>query len=90
VAERLDDHYGSDAWRSMVDDAIRQLPIPDIGLLVDIEADRCFTNLFGSTWRVDLRPHQLVEPAMKEPPLGELRLPEIDDCFEPDWEERAH
>jgi uroporphyrinogen decarboxylase len=89
VAERLDDYYGSDAWRSLVDDAIRQLPIPSIGLLVDIEAGRYFTDLFGSTWRVDLRPHQLVEPALKEPSLDGLKLPEIDDCFDPDWGERV-
>ena len=89
VAERLDTHYGGNAWRDLIDNAIRQLPIPNIGLLVDIEAGRYFADLFGSRWRVDLRPHQLVEPALKEPSLDGLELPEIDDCFDPDWKERA-
>ncbi|NIV39998.1 MAG: hypothetical protein GWN58_64515, partial [Anaerolineae bacterium] len=29
VAERLDAHYGSDVWRSLIDNAIRRLPGPD-------------------------------------------------------------
>jgi hypothetical protein len=39
VAERVDDYYGGDAWRNVVDVAVRQLPIPHIGLHVDIHAD---------------------------------------------------
>jgi len=89
VAERLDAHYGSTGWRGLLDDAIRTLPIPSKGLLVDLDSGRFFTDLFGSTWRVDLRPHQLVEPALKAPSLDDLALPAIDDCFDPDWETRA-
>jgi uroporphyrinogen decarboxylase len=89
VAERLDGYYGSPDWRDLVDDAIRKLPAPSTGLGVDVESGPYFTDLYGTTWRVDLRPHQLVEPPLKEPSLDGYTFPSVDDCFDPDWEERA-
>lgn len=89
VAERLDDHYACNRWRSLVDCAVQQLPIPSDGLLVDEKAGRLFTDVYGTTWRVDARPFHLVEPALKEPSLDGYWLPSTEACFDPDWEERA-
>ena len=90
VKERLDDHYGSDAWRDLVDPAIRGVTIPSVGLLVDLDHGDTYTDLFGSTWRVDRRPMRLIDPPLKEPTLDGYEFPDADACFEPDWEPRVH
>ena len=87
--DRLDDYYGGDTWRGLLDNAIRWLPSPGASMVVDLSAGRYWTDLYGSVWRLDLRPHQLVEPALKEPSLEGYELPAVDDCFDPDWDERA-
>jgi uroporphyrinogen decarboxylase len=89
IAEQLDAHYGSPHWRDLIDPAIRVLPIPSKGLLVDEEADRLFTDAYGTTWRVDARPLHLVTPALTQPSLADYQFPAADACFDPDWEERA-
>ena len=89
MEERLDAFFGSDTWRSLLDNAVRVLPIPSDGLLVDWTAEKYWTDLYGSTWRLDLRPYHLVQPALKEPSLDGFELPDVEDCFDADWEERA-
>ena len=83
----LDDYYGSDAWRGLIDNAVRYLPAKNPGFTFDTTAERTFTDLYGSTWRMDRRPWKLVEPALKEPSLDGLRIPSVDACFPADWEE---
>jgi len=89
VADRLDDYYGDDNWRSFIDNAIRRVPIPTIGLVVDLQAGTCFTDLYGSRWQVDIQPHRLIETPLKKPSLDGFKWPDIEECFDPDWEERA-
>ena len=87
VAERLDVHYGSDVWRSLIDNAIRRLPGPD--LEVRRNNDACHTDLYGSTWRVDRRTFHLVEPALKTPSLEGFAFPDMDTIFEPGWDQEV-
>ena len=75
VAERLDAHYGSAAWRDLLDSAIRHVPGPN--LVVDTNAGPLFTDVYGSVWRVDRRPWHLEQPALKEPSLQGYAFPEV-------------
>ncbi len=89
VAERLDAHYGSSAWRGQIVNAIERLPAPHTGLTWDQHAGQIYRDLFGTTWRVDLRPAEHVAGALASDSLDGYAFPAIDDCFEPDWRERA-
>jgi hypothetical protein len=59
VAERLDAYYGDHVWRNLVDNAIREVPGPNLS--VDGTAGPYYTDLYGSTWQVDCRPFHLVD-----------------------------
>jgi len=83
VAERLDAYYGSDAWRSRVDNAIRRAPGPN--LVVDTTVTPYVTDLYGSLWRTDRRPFHLEKPALETPSLENLRFPDLDALFTPEW-----
>jgi len=87
VAERLDGYYGGNAWRDLVDNAIRRLPAPE--LEVYDRGDPYYTDLYGSTWRVDYRTFHLVEPALKRPLLEGLAFPGLDRIFDAAWEEKV-
>jgi len=87
VAEQLDAYYGGDAWRSLIDDAIRRLPGPE--LEVYDEGEMYYTDLYGSVWQVDHRPFHLVEPVLKTPSLDGFTLPDMDAIFEPGWEKKV-
>ena len=88
VAERLDAYYGGDAWRSLIDNAIRRIPAPE-SLDVHQTGSPYCTDLYGSTWRVDRRIPHLVEPVLKTPSLEGFAFPDLDAIFEPAWEEKA-
>jgi uroporphyrinogen decarboxylase len=87
VAERLDAYYGSDAWRGLIDNAIRRFDFTNLGL--GESASEHYTDLYGSTWRVDHQIPRLVEPALKTPSLEGLVFPSLDAIFEPGWQEDA-
>ncbi len=84
VAERLDAYYGSDDWRKLVDNAIRYLPGPN--LAIDETNGSYYTDLYGTTWRVDRRPFYLVEPALKRPSFEGFTFPDVDTILETAWE----
>lgn len=87
VAEQLDAYYGGDAWRSLIDDAIRRLPGPE--LEVYDRGEPYYTDLYGSVWRVDHRTFHLVEPTLKTPSLDGFALPDMDAIFRPGWERKV-
>jgi uroporphyrinogen decarboxylase len=87
VGERLDAYYGGPAWRDLIDNAIRHVPGPN--LVVETDAGPLFTDVYGSTWRVDRRPFHLEQPALKEPSLRGYAFPEVATLFSDDWKERA-
>ena len=63
VAERLDAHYGSDGWRYLVDSAILRLDFTHLD--IDKSGAKYYTDLYGSTWKVDHRTPLLTDPALK-------------------------
>lgn len=87
VPERLDAYYGSDRWRGLVDNAIRHVPGP--ALVVDEEADTTFTDVFGTTWRVDRRPFHLETPALPEPSFKGYDFPDTEELLARTWDEEA-
>jgi uroporphyrinogen decarboxylase len=87
VAERLDAHYGGDAWRSLVDNAIRRLPAPE--LEPQRTGARTYTDPYGSVWQVDHRMFHLVEPALKVPSLEGFAFPDLELIFNPVWEAKV-
>lgn len=89
VAERLDDYYGGDDWRNLIDNAIRIVPPPNRFLTEYSYVEKYWTDLYGSVWRVDCRPAHLVEPVLKAPSLDGFALPDVNTLFDPDWEEKV-
>ena len=86
MEERLDKYYGSDSWRSAIDNAIYQLPLPSLGINLDLGVES-FTDEYGSVWRTDLRPFSLLKPALSEPSLDGYQFPAVDDLFDDGWAE---
>jgi len=87
VAERLDEYYGGSGWRDKLDLDIRHVPAVEFG--VDTEAERLSTDMFGTVWRVDLRPFHLEVPALKEPSFEGYEFPPTEAFFSEGWRERA-
>jgi uroporphyrinogen decarboxylase len=88
IEERLDDYYGSDAWRRQIDNAIFQLPLPSMEINLDLGEKR-YTDAYGSEWRLDLRPYSLEKPALSGPSLDGYSFPKVDDLFDDDFESKA-
>ena len=87
VAERLDAHYGSVAWRGLLDNAIRRAPAPN--LVVDTGAARLTTDPYGTMWQVDRRPFHLVQPALQSPSLQGYTFPDLDVWFPHELDHQA-
>jgi uroporphyrinogen decarboxylase len=89
VAERLDAHYGSKAWRSLVvehDHILRIGGVNRDGTQVE-ETPSGYIDAFGSRWRTDMRVPHLEEPALSEPSLQGYRFPEAAEFLKPNWRE---
>jgi uroporphyrinogen decarboxylase len=87
VAERLDGYYGSDAWREVLDNAIRRIPSPE--LVVDWDRGPLVTDDYGTTWRIDQRPFHLETPALPEPTLDGYTFPDVDTMLAKQWDREA-
>jgi uroporphyrinogen decarboxylase len=88
IEERLDEFYGDNAWRSKIDNAIFQLPLPSLGINLDL-GKRSYIDAYGSEWRSDLRPFSLEKPALSQPSLANYTFPVVDDLFDADFEANA-
>ena len=87
VSARLDAHYGTDAWRGLIQNAISGVGLP--GTVVDQSAEGEYTtDFYGSRWQINRRPFHLVAPALAEPTLAGYRFPDLDTLFGPDWRAR--
>ncbi len=89
LEERLDAYYGNNKWRTKVDNAIYQLPLPSTSINLELGAEK-YIDAYGSEWRLDLRPFSLSKPALTEPSLDNYKFPEVDSLFDDDWEEKCH
>lgn len=85
VEERLDEHYGSPRWKTLLDSSIRRLPNPNAGVAAYDGVHPYDTDVFGTRWQVDRRPFHLVEPALKEPTLAGYRFPDLDKLLTTQW-----
>jgi len=83
VAERLDAHYGTDAWRSQLDQAIRHAPIPPID--VDLNVKPTVVDAYGTLWQTDRRPFHQLEAPLKEPSLKGYVFPDLDKYVSPEY-----
>lgn len=91
VPEELDAYFGSKDWQTRLWDtvAIMRLPQLGAGLMAEDDRETYFTDVYGTVWRMDVRPYHHEVPALKEPSLEGYRWPTMDEVFDPDWEERA-
>jgi len=85
IEERLDGYYGSNSWRSQIDNAIYQLPLPSLGINLDLGKES-YTDAYGSEWRLDMRPFSLKKPALSRPSLDGYRFPKVSELFDDDFE----
>jgi uroporphyrinogen decarboxylase len=88
VVDRLDEYYGGTAWQHRLDPHIRHVSTTEYAV-VDSEAEKYWTDRFGTLWRVDLRPFHLEEPGLKEPSLEEYEFPSTESFFSEGWRDRA-
>jgi uroporphyrinogen decarboxylase len=88
VEARLDAHYGSPAWRDVLDCDIVRVKGANL-IMLEVPNARSYTDPYGSVWRTEGRPYHLIEPPIKTPSLDDYRFPELDAVFEPDWKEQA-
>jgi len=80
VARALDEHYGSDAWRAAVHNAIRSCAAlrlqPHDGTRKEI-----YTDEYGVTWRTGTGAMHLESAPLAEPSLRGLKLPSLDQLL---------
>ena len=88
VAERLDAHYGGDAWRELLQSAIVRWA-PAVTGVLQPEGAESSTDIYGSRWQVNRRPFHLVEPALTEASLSGYAFPEMKEIFPQGWEADA-
>jgi uroporphyrinogen decarboxylase len=88
VIERLNAHYGTAAWRDLLEVPIRTAPTPN--LVVDTTAPTpTVTDPYGIVWQIDRRPFHLLDAPLKTPSLEGYEFPNLDDYFTPEWREGA-
>ncbi len=46
IEERLDEYYGDNAWRSKIDNAIFQLPLPSLGINLELGKTKLYRRLW--------------------------------------------
>jgi uroporphyrinogen decarboxylase len=90
IGARLDEYYGSPAWREALTQHIVRVTAIDDGLYWDLITEEPFSvDRFGSTWRTDVWQRYLVEPALKEPTLDGYAWPETSGFFPPGLREQV-
>jgi len=90
VAERLDAHYGSPAWREKLTPYIVSVTNVGVNWLGDEKVDDCRTrDPFGTVWRSDLRPAHLESPGLGQPTFDGYSFPTPDKFVSPQSQESA-
>lgn len=90
IPERLDAHYGSNAWRQRFGNYIVRAGIFEDGRRIYEDGPPLRRNHYGSLWRTDLRPVHLDEPALKGPSLRGYTFPDPDIFFSREWDQGVH
>lgn len=86
VGERLDDYYGSTAWRRRVANDIVRLCAVEPQRLEPTSAGY-ERDAFGSVWRKDLRPMHLETPGLREPSFDDYQFPTLEQFLDPEREQ---
>ncbi|MBE0699960.1 MAG: hypothetical protein IH586_23790 [Anaerolineaceae bacterium] len=90
VARELDAYWGSPDWRTRIDNAIADVPMPhpDLGI-AEWEQGVLHSDLFGSQWITNGTLTHLEEWPLQEASLKDFTFPAVEDCFTPGWEDAA-
>lgn len=88
VGEKLDQYYGSPAWRETLKPAIVGVGAVDTDPKTMID-ERYARDAYGGVWRQDMRPWHLEHPPLPEPDFGDYRFPEPGEFFRPEMKEQA-
>lgn len=82
VAERLDQHYGSDAWRQRIVTYIAHCGA--VARFPTEVVDEChYRDAFGTLWRTDRLPAVVVEPGLKVPNFRDYDFPSVGIALDP-------
>jgi len=81
VSERLDEHYGTPAWRDRLRTFIKSTAVVDNRKRRDSEREGLYRDLYGALWREDRRPFHMVAPALPEPSFEGYRWPRPEEFF---------
>ena len=82
VGARLDEHFGSDAWRQKPVRYIAQCGGVTKSADEKID-DTHHRDAFGTVWRTDQLPRVVVEPGLKSPSFEGYTFPSADTFFDP-------
>jgi uroporphyrinogen decarboxylase len=74
VGARLDEHYGTDAWREWLPPYVVHVTTIDADRSVPLD-DETYRDAFGTVWTTAGRPMHLVEPGLKSPSLEGYSFP---------------
>ncbi len=88
VAERLDAHYGSTAWRDRLVPFMVRAQAVDTDLKEPID-DVYVRDGYGGIWRQDRRPWHLEKPPLSQPSFDGYTFPGPEVFLRPDWRERS-
>lgn len=76
VGKTLDEYYGSGDWRKKIVNHIEEVSLFDSEQRRPVGENRA-RDIYGSEWRLDLRPSHLEKPALKEASLKGYDFPTI-------------
>jgi len=88
VDERLDEHYGTTAWRDKMPAYIVHVTTIDSDRPSPID-DRTYRDAFGSVWSTAGRPMHLLEPGLKAPSLDGYDFPSWEIFVDENLREQA-
>lgn len=91
IAARIDDHFGDDGWRETVRDPyMAGCSVFDVPGKKPLEDDPTrAADCFGGIWRIDGKADHQERPALPEPDLDKLRLPDADTIRNPEQLEKC-
>ena len=77
VGDRLDEHFGGEAWRSKLVPYMARCGSVARSANVELDATH-YRDAFGTVWRTDKLPPAVVEPGLKSPSFQDYAFPSPD------------
>lgn len=88
VGRRLDEHYGSAAWRNRLTPYFVVVSAVDTTLRQPID-EKYYRDGYGGIWRRDLSPQHLEKPPLSEPSFDGYEFPRPELFFRAERKEKA-